>query len=354
MSEFDLIATYFTWDDSVQGSVQGLSKSKTPQNKLSPSNSSHVITNNVIKGVGDDAAVLSLAPNQQLVTSIDTLVSGVHFPVNTSAFDIGHKSLAVNLSDLAAMGAKPEWFTLALTLPETNHDWLSEFSRGLKTLAQEAGITLVGGDTTSGPLLVISIQVMGSVEKGKALYRNGAKQGDKIYVTGTLGDGAAGLAWFKDELTLAKDHADYCTQRLNRPTPRLNESELVKTFASACIDVSDGFLQDLSHILKQSTGVNNVDNEESELGATLDLSQIPFSDALKSIGLEKALSFALKGGDDYEILFTLPEAKEADFLTSIKDSNHLFTCIGSISNKKGVVDINNNPLMTTGYNHFHE
>ena len=217
MSEFDLIARYFTWENPPQ---------KDP---------------NIIKSVGDDAAVLSLLPNQQLVTSIDTLVSGVHFPPNTAPFDIGHKALAVNLSDLAAMGAKPEWFTLALTLPDVDHEWVSEFSRGLKMLAEEADIALVGGDTTSGPL-AISIQVMGSVETGKALYRNGAKQGDKIYVTGTLGDGAAGLFSLQNTLAFTQADTDYCQQRLNRPTARLNESDLIKDFASACIDISDGLL----------------------------------------------------------------------------------------------------------------
>jgi len=203
VSEFDLIETYFTWEYDDHCS------------------------DNIIKGVGDDAAVLTLSPNQQLVTSIDTLISGVHFPENTSAYDIGYKALAVNLSDLAAMGAKPEWFTLALTLPEINHEWLNQFSLGLKTLAKASGISLVGGDTTSGPL-AISIQVMGSVESGKALYRSGASSRDKIYVTGTLGDAAAGLASIQNRLALPNTHADYCQQRLNRPRPRNAESNLIK------------------------------------------------------------------------------------------------------------------------------
>ena len=323
MSEFDLIATYFTWD-----------------NKLNPSN-------NIVKSVGDDAAVLSLAPDQQLVTSIDTLVSGVHFPENTSPYDIGYKALAVNLSDLAAMGAKPEWFTLALTLPEINHEWLSEFSHGLKTLAKEAEIALVGGDTSSGPLS-ISIQVMGSVEADEALYRNGAKQGDNIYVTGSLGDGAAGLASVQNNLELSKQDAEYCQQRLNRPTPRLAESALIKGFASSCIDVSDGLLQDLSHILKQS----NSANPEQILGAQLDLSSMPLSNALNSITNQQALEFSLSGGDDYELLFTVPEAMKAEFLTATKNSDFRFSCIGKITNDKGIIDSNNNALNATGFEHF--
>ena len=178
MSEFDLIKTYFTWED------------------FSSSTNS---TSNIIKSVGDDAAVLSLTRNQQLVTSIDTLVCGVHFPEDTLPYDIAHKALAVNLSDLAAMGSKPEWFTLALTLPAIDHQWLTEFSRGLKALAIASNIQLVGGDTTSGPL-AISIQVMGSVETDKALYRSGSQVGESIYATGTLGDGAAGLATIQNTL----------------------------------------------------------------------------------------------------------------------------------------------------------
>ena len=339
MSEFDLIATYFTWDAFDNHSNQA--NTSTPQ------------TSNVIKSVGDDAAVLSLAPKRHLVTSIDTLVSGVHFPANTAAYDIGYKALAVNLSDLAAMGSKPEWFTLALTLPEIDQTWLREFSRGLKTLAKESGITLVGGDTTKGPL-AISIQVMGSVENEKALYRSGANFGDKIYVTGTLGDGAAGLASLQDKLTLTKDHAEYCQQRLNRPTPRLIESDLIKPFASACIDVSDGLLQDLSHIINQSTLSKTRDEPDNKLGATLDLSKLPFSQALESIDQEQALEFALKGGDDYEILFTIAESLESKFLEAIENCHYQFTCIGTITSAKGIVDITNTPLIATGYNHFHE
>lgn len=337
MNEFDLIETYFTWDKPSQTSNQ----------VSAVSNSSCIV-----KSIGDDAAVLSLNPKQQLVTSIDTLVSGVHFPKNTAPFDIAHKALAVNLSDLAAMGAKPEWFTLALTLPEITHAWLSEFSRGLKTLATEVGIALVGGDTSSGPL-TISIQVMGSVTAGQALYRNGAKSGDKIYVTGTLGDGAAGLAYLQNNLTLTERAADYCQQRLNRPTARLNHSALIKNFASACIDISDGLLQDLSHILKQSS-LASADHSATNhsLGAEITLFQIPLSEALSSINKQQALEFALTGGDDYELLFTVPEALHAEFLALSKASECHFSCIGTITPAAGIIDSNNNPLNITGFKHF--
>ena len=183
MGEFDLIEKYFTWEGST---------------------SSVDTQTNVAVGIGDDAAVLNIPKLTQLVTSIDTLISGVHFPENTPPKAIGHKALAVNLSDLAAMGATPEWFTLALTLPDVNHEWLSEFSAGLKALAQQFNIMLVGGDTTRGPLS-ISIQVMGFVESNHALLRSGANTGDKIYVTGTLGDAAVGLQTIKNKLSLSSN-----------------------------------------------------------------------------------------------------------------------------------------------------
>jgi thiamine-monophosphate kinase len=353
VSEFDLIASYFTWESPHKGS----SSHDSILENSAQDNSSLNRTSQIIKNVGDDAAVLSLGAKQQLVTSIDTLVSGVHFLEYTKPADIGHKALAVNLSDLAAMGAKPEWFTLALTLPEIDHKWLQEFSRGLKTLADDAGIALVGGDTTSGPL-AISIQVMGSVENGKALYRNGAKQGDKIYVSGTLGDGAAGLASSKTKLDIKSHHSIFCQKRLNRPTPRLNESYLVKDYASACIDISDGLLQDLSHILKQS----NLSNPELLVGAQVDLSSIPLSKALQSINYQQALEFALSGGDDYELLFTIPQDKEAEFLQVVKSNSNLlkesltsdanFQCIGTITHEKGIIDNHNNSLNPKGFNHF--
>ena len=320
MDEFDLIEKYFTWEHST----------------------SRIDSQSTIAvGVGDDAAVLNIPPNTQLVTSIDTLVSGVHFPENTPADAVGHKALAVNLSDLAAMGAKPAWFTLALTLPEINHGWLEGFSAGLKKLAQQTGIQLVGGDTTRGPLS-ISIQVMGLVESNQSLLRSGAKSGDKIYVTGTLGDAAAGLQTHKDNLTLS-DKA-FCVQRLNYPQPRLEESEFIHAFATSCIDLSDGLLQDLAHILKASNK-----------GAELDLSLIPFSKALNNLNKQQALSFALAGGDDYELLFTIPSEAESIFLEKYQQPGYQFTSIGMINDLSGsIVDAEGNSLMSKGYNHFYE
>lgn len=312
MHEFNLIQKYFTWDNP-------------------PSD--------VAISVGDDAAVMDIPVGQQLVTSIDTLVSGVHFPENTAPSAIGHKALAVNLSDLAAMGAIPKWFTLALTIPEIDEAWLNDFSKGLKSLAQQYHCFLIGGDTTRGPLS-ITIQVMGLVDKGKALLRSGAMHGDKIYVTGTLGDAVAGLHGIQGGLKLSQQDSDYCQKRLNNPTPRLVESELIKSFATSCIDLSDGLLQDLSHVL-----------EASEVGAVLNLPELPFSPVLKNLGIEVATNMVLKGGDDYELLFTIPAIKELQFLEAI---NKKVTCIGVVTKEKLIItDEAGKHLISSGYNHFY-
>jgi len=320
MHEFNLIEEYFTWVD-------------TPED--------------VAIAVGDDATVLDIPKNKQLVTSIDTLISGVHFPENTKPFSIGYKALAVNLSDIAAMGATPKWFTLALTLPEIDTVWLEGFSAGLKTIAKQYGCFLVGGDTTRGPLS-ISIQVLGLVDTNQALLRSGAKLGDKIYVTGTLGDAAVGLKNIQGVVSLSSKDSDYCQQRLNQPMPRLIESNVIKHFASSCIDVSDGLLQDLSHILKAS-----------KVGAMLDESLLPLSSALKNMKRESANDYASDGGDDYELLFTIPIDKEHQFLEAIHNiKSAKTTCIGIITKYKDqseqqIVNKTGLVLTSTGYNHFH-
>lgn len=320
MDEFSLIEQYFTWEQTT---------SAVDSQSL------------IAVGIGDDAAVLNIPHNKQLVTSIDTLVSGVHFPENTPADAIGHKALAVNLSDLAAMGAKPAWFTLALTLPEMDHDWLEGFSDGLKKLATQANIALVGGDTTRGSL-TISVQVMGLVENNQALLRSGANIGDKIYVTGTLGDAAVGLQSLKGKLSLSRKDKLFCEHRLNYPQPRLAESEIIQTFATSCIDLSDGLLQDLTHVLKAS-----------EKGAVLDLSSIPLSKALKSLDNQQALSYASAGGDDYELLFTVPREQEDKFIKNFQQ--HQFTCIGVVNERlSSIVDAKGNTLTSKGYSHFND
>ena len=327
MHEFNLIQKYFTWDNPPK---------------------------DVAITVGDDAAVLDIPPNKQFVTSIDTLISGVHFPENTAPHAIGHKALAVNLSDLAAMGASPRWFTLALTLPEIDESWLERFSAGLKALAQQHDCFLIGGDTTRGPLS-ISIQVMGVVDTNKALLRSGARVGDKIYVTGTLGDAAAGLQSivnYNKNSSLEKEANAHCQQRLNMPTPRVVESNIIKHFASTCIDVSDGLLQDLTHIL-----------EASGVAAELNLTQLPLSSALMTLATsttmdnKQASKLALTGGDDYELLFTIPASRETNFVGIVRGKAKV-TCIGVITdtteNQNTITDENGNLLTSTGYNHFYD
>lgn len=320
MSEFNLIETYFTWDDKSAGG-----------------------TSNIITGIGDDAAVIDIPHDKYLVTSVDTSIAGVHFPIDTPANNVGHKSLAVNLSDLAAMSAIPKWFTLALTLPSIDKpediQWLENFSRGLKKLANYSECELIGGDTTQGSLS-ITIQVMGVVDKGAALLRSGANTGDLIFVTGTLGDAAVGLATIISGLKIV-NQADlaYCQQRLNAPTARVREGQLIKQFASSCIDLSDGLLQDLGHILKAS-----------QVGASINTRKIPLSHALSRLNNKVALQSALSGGDDYELLFTIPRQSKDAF---IKAANFQVTCIGEINQNTNIILDQNGDLMTaSGYNHF--
>lgn len=317
--EFSLIEKYFNWQQSAD-SIQ--------------------------IGVGDDAAVLNLdsTKNQQLVVSVDTLIEGVHFPENTPADAIGHKALAVNLSDLAAMGAKPAWFTLALTLPSFNQHWLKAFSSGLKQLADQYDISLIGGDTTRGKL-TITLQVMGFVEKNQALLRSSAKLNDKIYVTGNLGDAAIGLAIV--QARLAKHHlsikaSQLCQDALNYPQPQQLLSKIIKPYAHACLDISDGLLQDLSHILTAS-----------KVGACLDLDNIPLSNAALELAHDMALPYALSGGDDYQLLFTVAAKNEPQLLADIAKTNYKITCIGTINNKVAkIIDASGTVINSAGYQHF--
>jgi thiamine-monophosphate kinase len=296
--------------------------------------------------VGDDAAVLNFDSNknQQLVVSVDTLIEGVHFPENTPADAIGHKALAVNLSDLAAMGAKPAWFTLALTLPNFNQYWLKGFSSGLKQLADQHNISLIGGDTTRGKLS-ITLQVMGFVEKNEALLRSNAKPNDKIYVTGNLGDATIGLAIAQARLAkqrLSTPASQYCQNALNYPQPQQHLSKIIKPYTHACLDISDGLLQDLSHILTAS-----------KVGACLDLDNIPLSNAALELTYNTALAYALSGGDDYQLLFTVAAKNEPHLLADIAKTLHKITCIGTINNNIAqITDISGTVINPAGYQHF--
>ncbi|HID49589.1 MAG TPA: thiamine-phosphate kinase, partial [Chromatiales bacterium] len=255
----------------------------------------------VIKGIGDDAALLGARPGADLVIAIDTLVEAVHFPPETLADDIGYKALAVNLSDLAAMGAEAAWFTLALTLPRPDVFWLADFSRGLFELADEAGVRLVGGDTTRGPLTV-TVQAGGYVPRGQALLREGARPGDLIYVTGTLGDAALALAlWRQDSGRVAANHPGLWA-RLNRPPARWREGQALRGLARCAIDISDGLLADLGHLL-----------EGGDIGARVRLDAIPVSDAAREV-LERHPDWQpllWQGGDDYELCFCVAPDRQA-------------------------------------------
>lgn len=243
----------------------------------------------VVLGIGDDAALCDVPPGMQLVISTDTLVAGVHFPEDTRAEDIGYKALAVNLSDLAAMGAEPAWFSLAVTVPEMDMAWLQAFAHGVLELANEHGIALIGGDTTRGPLS-ITVTVHGFVPSGTALRRDAAKPGDDIWVTGSLGDAAAALQQIGTGLQSMK-----LRHRLDRPTPRVAAGLLIRGLANAAIDVSDGLAQDLGHILNAS-GV----------GAELELGRLPVSSSLLEFHPDDETRWRLQlaGGDDYELCFS--------------------------------------------------
>ncbi|MDF2447172.1 MAG: thiamine-phosphate kinase [Moraxellaceae bacterium] len=247
-------------------------------------------------GIGDDAALVAVPPGHELVVTTDTLVAGRHFPEAAAAYDIGWKALAVNLSDLAAMGAEARWVTLALTLPESDAEFLGEFARGFFALAGREQVSLIGGDTTRGPL-TITVTALGIVPQGAALRRRGAAAGDDIYVSGCPGDAGLGLRleleqWV-DELPAAA--RELALQRLHRPEPRLALGRALRGVASACLDVSDGLAQDLGHLLRAS-GV----------GADLELGSFPRSLALAAIDPAFADILALTSGDDYELLFTAP------------------------------------------------
>lgn len=298
----------------------------------------------VVLGIGDDCAVLQVPAGQQLAVSVDTLVADVHFPADADPELIAERALRTNLSDLAAMGADPLWFTLALTLPEANEDWLRSFSRGLFACAREYGIALVGGDTTSGPLS-ITIQVMGATQPQQTLRRDGANIGDFVLVTNTVGDGAAALAAIQNTRTFSDEHIDYLQQRFYRPMPRLNESALIRSIASSALDVSDGLVADLQHIC-----------DASDLGAVIDVENLPLSAAVKSLNdSAQAYQWALSGGDDYELCFTVSPEKMADIAMLIAQGKLNATVIGEmIAGSKVICEYEGEPfvLTKTGYQHF--
>lgn len=302
----------------------------------------------VVLGIGDDCALLQIPANKQLAVSIDTLVADIHFPANANAADIASRALRTNLSDLAAMGAEPLWFTLALTLPKnseySNEEWLRNFSRGLFRTANEYEIVLVGGDTTSGPLS-ITIQVMGALNSHSALRRDGASIGDFICVTNNLGDGAAALAVIQNRLEISEKHKYYLYDRFYKPTPRFNESNLLIGIASAALDISDGLVADVNHIC-----------ESSDLAAIIDVENLPLSPALQSINdLQQGRIWALSGGDDYELCFTVSPEKMPELAMLIAQGKINATVIGEMVAGHGVIcelDGEVFELEQQGYQHF--
>lgn len=297
----------------------------------------------VICGIGDDAAVLDLSPDHFLLVSTDTLVSDVHFSAQTNPADIAYKSLAVNISDIAAMGGTARWATLALTLPDLDHDWLQAFSKGFAEIAERYHISLVGGDTTQGPL-AITIQIMGSVTRGQSIRRNKAQAGDLVYVSGVLG--SAGLAYRAglDE-NLRQYVTDACTQRLHRPEPRVELGKQLYHFARAAIDISDGLVSDLEHL-----------TTASKLGAEIDLSKIPVGPELLEVDEEQRWALALAAGDDYELCFTLTQASEAEMQRRLQELDCPVTCIGRITESAGITWLDEKgekvELQLEGYQHF--
>lgn len=313
MKEFDLIRRYFTPTD-------------TP--------------GDVSLGVGDDAALLCPPPGHELAVSVDTLVRGVHFPVDTPPEAIGHKALAVNLSDLAAMGATPRWVTLALTLDGEDAAWVEAFARGFLALARSHEVALVGGDTTRGPLS-ITVQAMGVVPAGTALRRSGARAGDAVLVTGSVGDAALALRELGQGALDPRLRA-----RLDRPEPRVSAGRALRGLASACIDVSDGLAQDLGHVLTAS-GV----------GATLETARLPLSAAFREVqGDAVDWGLPLAGGDDYELLFTAPQAAVGPLCRTLAGLGCAASVIGRIETAPGlrILDPQGNPLSLQrgGYTHF--
>lgn len=295
-------------------------------------------------GIGDDCALLIAPANHAIAVSIDTLVEGVHFFPDVDPENLGHKSLAVGLSDLAAMGAQPAWFTLALTLPAVDKGWLRRFSTGLAKLANQHHVQLVGGDTTKGPL-TISIQVHGFVDHTQAMRRSHAKLGDMIYVSGTLGDAGAALQLKLKQLSaddLDNDDKAYLQQRLERPTAQVTLGQGLIGLATAAIDISDGLLADLGHIVKKS-GV----------GARLDLAKLPLSKTLSKIDKKHAQTLALNAGDDYQLCFIVPPHYVAEVEKRFKGQ---VTRIGMITDDDGLFYSDDNDklieLIGTGYEHF--
>ncbi|EBA1130900.1 thiamine-phosphate kinase [Salmonella enterica] len=297
-------------------------------------------------GIGDDCALLNIPEKQTLSISTDTLVAGNHFLPDIDPADLAYKALAVNLSDLAAMGADPAWLTLAITLPEVDEPWLEAFSDSLFELLNYYDMQLIGGDTTRGPLSM-TLGIHGYIPAGRALKRAGAKPGDWIYITGTPGDSAAGLAVLQNRLLVSEEtDAHYFIKRHLRPTPRILHGQALRDIASAAIDISDGLISDLGHIVKASG-----------CGAKVDVDALPKSAAMmRHVDAGQALRWTLSGGEDYELCFTVPELNRGALDVAIGQLGVPFTCIGQMSaDVEGLSFVRDGMPVTfdwKGYDHF--
>ena len=298
----------------------------------------------VTLGIGDDAALMRVPSGYELVAATDTLVSGVHFPPDSPPESIGHRALAVNLSDLAAMGARPAWALLALTMPQAEEAWLEGFATGLGELARTHEVALVGGDTTRGPLC-ISVQLLGFVPAGEALSRSGARAGDVLFVSGTVGDAAAGLALEQRRLNAPAEARGWLRERFLFPTARVALGEQLRGFASACIDVSDGLLGDAGKLASAS-----------HVGAELAWNELPVSEPLAALlGERRARELALTGGDDYELCFAVPPHNIARLLMQLPPQQWGYTRIGALRAAPGAVVVRDGTVMEfshSGYRHF--
>ncbi|WP_454785185.1 thiamine-phosphate kinase [Legionella sp. WA2024007413] len=297
----------------------------------------------VLLGIGDDAACVRLSQEMDLLVSTDTLVSGVHFLPQWNAYDIACRSVMVNVSDMAAMAATPCWITLALTLPEFNEQWLNLFTQGLKDSLNRFNMTLIGGDTTQGPLS-ITLTVFGTTPKGKAISRKGAKPGDIIFVSGELGAAALAVKFLENQ-HLSKQDKGELMKKLIHPKPRVDLIEFLRSYATAVIDISDGLSADLSHVCVAS-GV----------GACLNKDAIPIHPLLNKYWKDNAVEMALTGGDDYELCFTVPEHHLALLINDLKNANLHCYPIGVVEENPGLKmkDANHqyHELKPKGYSHF--
>jgi thiamine-monophosphate kinase len=276
-------------------------------------------------GIGDDAAIIQVPQGREVVLSMDTLLEGTHFPVDTSPSDIGYKALAVNLSDMAAMGAVPKWVLLSISLPESNEAWIKEFASGFLKLAKQHSISLIGGDMSRGALS-ITINIQGLVSVNSALKRDGAQKDDLIYVTGTLGDAGVGLDIIQGKQSIGNEYKAFFLNSLNRPEVSIEAGLRIREIANSTIDVSDGLIADLGHIL-----------DASHVGAEIEVKNIPLSVAMQQcVDETTAWNYALISGDDYKLCFTASAEQHELIISTFREINIPVSCIGRIKEEAGL------------------